>query len=52
MTTDEAELKQGEFNAVFSALSNYSPRYQKHIEAKNKLLNNVKQFYEGRKKNH
>ena len=50
MTRDEAELKQDEFNAVFSALSNYSPRDQKYFEAKNKLLNNVKNFYEGRKK--
>ena len=35
ITIDEAELKQGEFNAVFCVLSNYSPRDQKYIEAKN-----------------
>ena len=50
MTIDNAEMKQNEFNATLSALSDYAPRNQKYIEAKNKLLDNVKSFYEGREK--
>ena len=49
MLIDNAEMKQNEFDAKLSALSGYSPRNQKYIEAKNKLLNNAKNFYEGRK---
>ena len=33
MTIDEAERKQDEFDAVLGALSEYSPRDQKYIEA-------------------
>ena len=32
------------------ALKAYAPRDNKYVEAKNKLLNNVKNFYEGREK--
>ena len=50
MTIDDAEHMQDEFNSIFGVLSNYTPRDQKYIEAKNNLLNNVKNFYEGREK--
>ena len=50
MAIDEAESKQDEFNAVLDVLSDYTPRDQKYIEAKNKLLENTKNFYEGREK--
>ena len=43
-------MKQNEFDTKLSASSGYSTRNQKYIEAKNKLLNNAKNFYEGRKK--
>ena len=43
-------MKQDEFNSIFVALSNYAPKSQKYTEAKNKLLDNAKNFYEGRKK--
>ena len=49
MTIDEAEWKQGDFNAVLNVLSEYSPRDQKYMEVKNELLDNVKNFYKGRK---
>ena len=44
MTIDEAEQK------VLGALSEYSPRGQNYIEAKNKLQDNANNFYKGRKK--
>ena len=50
MTIDEAESKQEEFDEILNVLNNYSARDQKYIEAKNKLLYNVKNFYEVRKK--
>ena len=50
MTIDDAEMKQDEFNSILDALNNYSPKAQKYIEAKNSLLNNAKNFYEGREK--
>ena len=50
MTRDEVEMKQDEFNSVLGALSNYAPKSQKYIEAKNKLLNNAKNFYDCREK--
>ena len=50
MTIDDAEMKQDEFNSILDALKNYSPKAQKYIEAKNNLLNNAKNFYEGREK--
>ena len=34
MTTDHAESKQDEFNKIFAALTNYTPKAQKYIEAK------------------
>ena len=48
LTIDEAELKQDEFNVVLGVLSICAPRDQKYIEAKNKLLDNAQNFYEGR----
>ena len=42
MTIDNAEIKQNEFNAKFNALSGYSPRNQKYLETKNKLLDNAR----------
>ena len=50
MTIDNAEHMPDEFNSILNFLSNYTPRDQKCIEAKNNLLNNVKNFYEGREK--
>ena len=50
MTRDEVEMKQDEFNSVLGALSNYAPKSQKYIEAKNSLLNNARNFHKGREK--
>ena len=50
ITIDEAEHIQDEFNAMSSILSDYTPRGQKYIEVKNKLLDNARNFYEGREK--
>ena len=50
MTIDTAEMKQDEFNSIFTVLSNYAPKSQKYIEAKNSLLSNAKSFYKGREK--
>ena len=49
-TIDEAKRIQEEFDVVINALKNYAPRDNKYVEAKNKLLNNAKNFYEGREK--
>ena len=49
-TIDDVEGKQDEFSAVISVLEGYAPRDNKYVEAKNKLLNNAKNFYEGREK--
>ena len=50
MTIDQAEKKQDEFNSTLAVLNNYAPKSKKYIEAKNSLLNNAKNFYEGREK--
>ena len=50
MGIDEAESKQEEFDGMLGVLSNYTPRDQKYINAKNELLDNVKNFYEEREK--
>ena len=50
MAIDETESKQEEFNSVLSVLSDYTPKDEKYTEAKNKLLDNAKTFYEGREK--
>ena len=50
ITIDDVEGKQDEFNVVINVLERYAPRDNKYVEAKNKLLNNAKNFYEGRKK--
>ena len=50
MTIYDAEYKQDEFNAILGVLSDYSPKAQKYIEEKIKLLDNAKNFYEGREK--
>ena len=49
-TIDDVEGKQDEFSAVISVLEGYAPRDNKYVEAKNKLLNNVENFYKGREK--
>ena len=49
-TIDYVERKQDEITGVMGALKAYAPRDNKYVEAKNKLLNNVKNFYEGREK--
>ena len=50
MAIDETESKQEEFNSVLSVLSDYTSKDEKYTEAKNKLLDNAKNFYEGREK--
>ena len=34
MTIDDVESKQDEFNKIFAALTNYTPKAQKDIEPK------------------
>ena len=43
-------MKQNKFDAKLNAFSRYSPRNQKYIKVKNKILVNAKNFYEERKK--
>ena len=50
VTIYDAEHTQDGFNSVLGVLSDYTPNTQKYIEAKNKLLDNAKSFYEGREK--
>ena len=50
MTIDDAEPIQDEFNSILGVLSDYTPRSHKYIEPKNKLLDDVKNFYGGREK--
>ena len=50
MTIDEAEQKQNEFNGVLGALTVCSAKKKEYIEAKNKLLHNARNFYNGREK--
>ena len=42
MTINDAEMRPNEFNSIVVALNNYISKAQKYIEAKNSLLNNVK----------
>ena len=49
MTINDAEMGQNEFDSIVW-LNNYIPRAKKYIVEKNSLLNNVKNFYEGREK--
>ena len=51
MTTDQAEIRQNNFNNDLILLNDYSPKSSKYKEAKNNLLNNAKKFYDGRQKN-
>ena len=50
MTINDAEMRQKEFNSILNKLNKYQPKAQKYIEAKNSLLNNVKNFYKGTEK--
>ena len=50
MAIDDAEASQEEFDAIIGVLESYTPKINKYIKAKNKLLNNVKKVYEGREK--
>ena len=50
-TIEEAEREQDEFNAIRGVLEDYTPRNNKYIEAKNKLLNNAKKNLQGERKN-
>ena len=50
MTINDAEIRQNKFHSKRDALNNYSPRVPEYIEAKNSLLNNTKNLYEGKKK--
>ena len=47
---DDAEAEQEEFGAMIGVLNKYPAKKTEYIEAKNKLLINVKKFYKGRKK--
>ena len=48
VSINETERKQDKFDAIIGALENYTSKSDKYIEAKNRLLNNVKNFWEGR----
>ena len=48
LSINETERKQDKFDAIIGALENYTSKSDKYIEAKNRLLNNVKNFWEGR----
>ena len=50
ITIDEAEREKDEFNAIIGVSEDYTPRNNKYIEAKSKLLNDVKSFYDKREK--
>ena len=47
---NKAERKQDEFNVELNTLSEYAPRDQNYIQAKNDTLNNAKNFYKGGEK--
>ena len=48
-TIDNAKIKQDEFYSKLTVLTNYTLKAQKYIESKNKLLDNAKNSYKGRK---
>ena len=50
MKINKEEQKQHQFDTVLNAFSKNSPGDQKYIAANKKLLDNVKNFYKGRKK--
>ena len=50
MTINDAKSIQNKFDQDLFVLNNYGPKAQNYIEAKNRLLDNVKNFYKGRKK--
>ena len=51
MTIDDAEKKQNKSDGVLGALSEYyAKKNQEYIDAKNKLLDNAKNFCKGREK--
>ena len=50
MTINEAEIRQNKFNSKRDALDNCSLKDKKYNEAKNSLINNAKNVYEGTKK--
>ena len=50
MAINDAKMKQDEFNSIVGNLNNYSPKAQKYIEAKNSMLNDVKNLYKRREK--
>ena len=52
MTINDAKSIQNKFDQDLFVLNSYGPKAQNYIEAKNKLLDNVKNFYKGRKKNY
>ena len=50
MTINDVEMRQNEFYSIVEALNNYFSKAQKYINAKNTLLNNIKNFYKGTEK--
>ena len=49
-TIDDTERKQDEITGVMGASKAYAARDNKYVEAKNKLLNKVENFYKGRER--
>ena len=49
-TIDDVERKEDGFNGTIGVLENYIPRNNKYVEAKNKFLNDVNNFYKGTEK--
>ena len=50
ITIDYAERKQDEITGVMRALKRYAPKDNEYVEANNKHVNNVENFYKGREK--
>ena len=50
LTIDDAEAYQIQFDTILYKLNKYSPKNPKYINAKNNLVRNVDNFFEGRNK--
>ena len=48
LSIEDAERKQDEFMTIYNALENYGARKPEYVTAKNNLLINAKNFYDGR----
>ena len=45
------QKQQEEFDAIIGVLDNYTPKNEKYVEAKNKLLKIVKKNLQGERRN-